>query len=286
MNQSLDPRLHAFRADLAAAELHGRVAAPRFVEGALHHVAAPLAPVRRRPASDAPLDTEALMGEELRVFDIEEGWAWGQLSRDGYVGYLPMDALDRGPARATHRVRALRSFLFPGPSIKLPPIAAISHGALIAGGAEKDGFMPLRGGFLHAGHLAPLEDLAADFVAEAERFIGTPYLWGGKSSLGLDCSALVSLALAATGIDAPRDSDMQEASLGSPIAVAPDRSGLRRGDLVFWKGHVGVMRDQGRLLHANGAFMEVTSEPLAVAEARILDRGGGPVTSCRRLVQG
>jgi cell wall-associated NlpC family hydrolase len=283
MNQPLDPRLHAFRPDLAAAELEGKVAASRFAEGALHHVVAPLAPMRRHPAADAPLDTEALMGEEARIFDAEEGWAWGQLARDGYVGYLPMEALDAGPARATHRVGALRTFLYPGPSIKLPPVAALSYGAFLRVEAERDGFAAMRGGFVHAGHLTSIDGRAMDFVAEAERFLGAPYLWGGRSSLGLDCSALVSLALAAAGVAAPRDSDMQEAALGAAHPAGTDRAGLERGDLVFWRGHVGIMQDATRLLHANGFFMEVTSEPLAAAQARILDRGGGPVTSVRRL---
>jgi hypothetical protein len=286
MTKPLDPRLHAYRSDLADIRLEGQVQAGLFVEGRLYHVAMPLAPLRRQPAADAPLDTEALMGEEAIVFDAEEGWAWAQLKRDGYVGYLPMDALDPGPARASHRVSALRTFLYPGPSIKLPPLSMLSYGAMVEIKGEADGFAMAAGGWIHAAHLTPLEARKPDFVAEAERFLGTPYLWGGKSSLGLDCSALIALSLAATGRIAPRDSDMQEASLGVPLNIGDDLAGLMRGDLVFWKGHVGVMQDEARLLHANGHFMEVTSEPLSTARDRILAKGGGRVTAIRRLMPG
>jgi cell wall-associated NlpC family hydrolase len=135
-------------------------------------------------------------------------------------------------------------------------------------------------GFIWRAHLAPLEAPAPDFVAVAEALIGAPYLWGGKSSLGVDCSGLVQIALLSAGKEAPRDSDMQEARLGSPVERdAP----LRRGDLVFWKGHVGIMRDAETLLHANGTHMLVSSEPLALVRERNLSAGAGDITNIRRL---
>jgi cell wall-associated NlpC family hydrolase len=127
-------------------------------------------------------------------------------------------------------------------------------------------------------HLAPV---AGDFVAQAERFLGAPYLWGGRSARGIDCSALVQLALLAAGREAPRDSDMQAALLGTEL---PARAALRRGDLVFWKGHVGIMRDRDTLIHANAHHMAVAAEPFGPAAARIAAAGGGPVTGRRRLV--
>jgi hypothetical protein len=219
----------------------------------------------------------------VTVFEEDEGWAWAQLQRDGYVGYLPMEALTKGLAAPTHRVSALRSFFYPGPSIKLPPVGVLSYGAHVIVTAEKDAFAVTPQGFVYTRHLVPLSHLAADAVTEAERFLGTPYLWGGKSSLGLDCSALVALALAATGINAPRDSDLQEETLGHSLPIQPGPSGLMRGDLIFWDGHVGLMQSATQLLHANGHFMEVTSEPLTIANERIVARYGAGMTTIRRL---
>jgi cell wall-associated NlpC family hydrolase len=288
MNESptglaLDRRTTPFRPDLAPAALKGRVEAARFVEGWRRRVIDGVAPLRRAPAHDAPLETEALYGETVVVFEENEGWAWAQLDRDSYVGYLPSAAL--GPEKPpTHRLRALRSFVYPKPSIKTPPLMALSFGALATAEAAEGEFSLLdEGGFVYAAHLAPLDEQEADFVAVAERFLEAPYLWGGRTSQGLDCSALVQTALTASGRLAPRDSDMQEASLGRPIVVDAALSGLARGDLVFWKGHVGVMRDPETLLHASGWHMRVVSEPLAGARERILAKNGGPIASIKRL---
>lgn len=281
---SLERRLTAARADLADERLRGQVEAARYVAGTAMRVAAPSAPLRREPRDDAALDSEALMGEAVTVFEEAQGWAWGQLALDGYVGYLPAAALGPAAPAATHRVVALRSFLYPAPDMKRPPLGFLSFGAgLTPLGQEGDFVAVPGGGFLFARHLAPAEVAEPDYVAVAERFLGTPYLWGGKTSLGLDCSALVQIALAAAGIAAPRDSDLQQAALGTERLPAPDRSGLVRSDLVFWAGHVGIMRDPTTLLHANGHHMAVVSEPLAIAEARIGEGGHGPILAAKRL---
>ncbi|ACL56122.1 C40 family peptidase [Methylobacterium nodulans] len=279
-----DPRLTPARPDLADERLRGLVEAARYVAGTARRVTAPLAPLRRAPRDDASLDTEALHGEAVTVYDVAEGWAFAQLDRDGYVGYLPAPCLG-GPGPApTHRVAALRSFVFPAPDLKRPPLAHLSFGARVAVAGTEGLYARLAdGGFVFAAHLADLEAREPDFAATAARFLGTPYLWGGRSSLGLDCSGLVQTALEAAGIAAPRDTDMQERALGSPVPVTPDLAGLRRGDLVFWRGHVGLMLDAARLVHANGHHMAVAIEPLAEAEARIRAAGGGPITTIRRL---
>lgn len=278
-----DRRLTPARPDLAAAHLRGVVEAERFVEGRPMRVVEASAPLRRHPAPDAPLDTEALHGEGVTVYEInEDGWTWGQLDQDGYVGWLPAGALIDGRPEATHRVAVMRTFLYPGPSIKLPPVAALSIGSFVRVLRQQGDFAVTPHGAIHAAHLVAADVAEPDFVAVAERFEGVPYLWGGRSSLGLDCSGLVQLSLGIAGVAAPRDSDMQEAGLGNRLAIGPDLAGLQRGDLVFWKGHVGIMRDPATLLHANGASMLVTSEPLAVAVDRILSTGGGPVTGFRR----
>ena len=274
-----DPRLTAARPDLADARLRGRVEAERYVDGRPRRVRDASAPLRRAPRPDAPLDTEAQRGEAVTVFDEAEGWAWVQLA-DGYVGYLPDEALGAPEPAPTHRVRAVRTFVYPGPNLKLPPLAALGLGAEVAVGGTDGPWLRLADGFVHAAHLAPRGEPEPDFVAVAERLIGVPYLWGGRTSLGLDCSGLVQLALAMAGVPSPRDADLQERALGRPV----ENRALRRGDLVFWRGHVGLMQDAERLLHANGHHMAIESEPLGDAEARIHASGGGPVTSIRRLV--
>ena len=281
---AFDPRVTPARPDLAARHLEGTVPAARFVDGMARAVVEPTAPLRAAPSPDAPLLTEALMGERVIVYEAtEEGFAWGQLERDGYVGWLPAGALrEPGPA-PTHRVSALRTLVFPGPSIKLPPVAALPFGARIAVAGTADRFaLTHDGGHVPLVHVRPVAEPESDFVAVAERFLGAPYLWGGKTSLGLDCSGLVQVALIACGVACPRDSDMQERALGAPVAAAADGSGLKRGDLVFWKGHVAIVRDPATLLHANAHHMAVALEPLAGAIVRIR-AGGSEVTSVKRL---
>ncbi len=277
-----DPRLTPARADLAAKSLEGKVAAARYVEGRVYEVIEPQAPLRGEPAPDAPLTTEALKGERVTVYDMNiEGWAWGQLAADGYVGWLPANALAPPAAPPTHKVTALRTFAFPGPSIKSPPLEALPLGAQLVVARVVDRMaITGSGAYVPAVHLAPIESYERDFVAVAERFLGVPYLWGGKTALGLDCSGLVQVALTACGVSCPRDSDMQERALGAPVGI--DLSSLQRGDLIFWKGHVAVMRDQASLVHANAFHMTVAIEPAAEAVARIR-AAGSEITSVRRI---
>lgn len=279
-----DPRLTPARPDLAALHLRGIVEASRFVEGQARRVIATSAPVRKEPSPEASLTTEALFGETVTVYETTgEGWAWGQLDADLYVGWLPAEALGALGLPATHKVGALRTPVFPGPSIKLPPLELLSFGARVTVTETRERFAVTEGGgFIFGNHLAPLDSVEPDFVAVAARFLGAAYLWGGRSSLGLDCSGLVQVALDAAGINAPRDSDMQERTLGAPVAFDGDISVLRRGDLIFWPGHVGIVEDGDTLLHATAAYMSVVREPLAAALKRI-EAASAPVRSVRRL---
>jgi cell wall-associated NlpC family hydrolase len=278
----LDPRLNAFRSDLADARLGRAAGDARLVEGEARMVAAPVLSLHREPRFDARIDTQALLGERVRVFETREGWAWLQLEKDGYVGYAALDDLAQPAAPPTHRVAVPSTFMFPAPDIKAQPPVTVTMNAEVAVLREDERFAHLANGrFIVARHLKPLGDFEADFVAVAESYRHVPYLWGGKSVLGLDCSGLVQLSLQAAGRIAPRDSDMQENGLGDALPI-DEFDGLRRGDLIFWDGHVGIMADGRQLLHANGHFMQVTFEPLADAVERIAKRYG-KITAIKRL---
>ena len=277
---ALDPRINAFRPEIAAKHLQGQVAAQRFVEGEFHQIIDPIADLRRAPSHEAPLDTQALLGERVTVYEVgDEGWAWGQLETDGYVGWMSANALGPlGPA-STHKVIAPRTLGFPGADIKLPPMIALPMGAALTIVRQDERFaINAFGWHFPLAHLAPVKARQPDFVAVAESLLAAPYLWGGKSSLGIDCSGLVQISLQAAGITCPRDSDMQELALGDLVAGVE----FKRGDLIFWKGHVAIARDAKTLIHANAHHMMVASEPASQAIARI-KAAGSAITSVKRL---
>lgn len=274
-----DPRLTPARADLAADHLRGSVEADRYATGVMHQVLAGVAPLRTGPGADAGLATELLFGEVFSVYDDIDGWAWGQSAVDGYVGYVPSSMLRPSVFRPTHSCAALRTFLYPAPDIKLPPLDALTLGARVNVLETEGAFARIDGdAWISSRHLTPLQDREPDFVATAERFTGAPYLWGGRSVLGLDCSGLVQISLGAAGVDAPRDTDMQEAEVGS-LSDNP----LARGDLVFWQGHVAIMCNATTVIHASATDMLVVAEPFAALEQRLADGDTGPVTSVKRL---
>lgn len=278
----LDPRLHAYRPDLADAALAGRVDAVRFVEPRLAQVVEPVVTLHKAPRFDAMQLTQALFGETVKLFHEAEGWAWVQLARDGYVGYMNGNALSAHVVAPTHRVAVPSTFMYPEASLKTLPAIPLTLNAQLAVTAESGAYSQLSNGrFVFTAHLRPVTEFESDFVAVAEMFRHVPYYWGGKSVHGLDCSGLVQLALEACGSPALRDSDMQEQTLGSELLVN-DLDSLRRGDLVFWDGHVGIMTDERMLLHANGHHMMVAAEPLKEAVDRIAARYG-QLTCIRRL---
>ena len=278
-----DPRLTPARPDLAAKYLEGRIEAKRFVAGEAFEISDSIAPLRGAPSSDAMLLTQALMGERVTIYDRNgEGFAWGQLNGDGYVGWLPDRALTKPAVAPTHKITALRTFAFPGPSIKLPPVETLVMGATITVVREEGAFAVTRDGwYLPAQHVGRIDRTADDFVAVAEQFAGTPYLWGGKSSLGIDCSGLVQVSLNAAGIGCPRDSDMQQDGLGRALDAAESKK-LRRGDLMFWNGHVAIARDADTIVHANAHHMATTIENTSEAIARI-KAAGSEITAIKRL---
>ncbi len=302
----LNPSLNAFRPDLADKRLIGQVEAERFVDPLIKRVQVPIAPLKSGADGRSGLDTQAMLGEVVKVFEEgANGWSWVQLDGDGYVGYMPSNALGPfgGPLNdefvvgaPTHRVSAVRTFVYPGPDLKFPAAVFLSLGAGLILGEERE----VRGtryrkllnmptpngeaGWVAAQHVREIDDKADDFVTVAENLVGTPYLWGGKSSLGIDCSGLVLLSCEMAGIPMLRDASMQEKEAGVALDLSAGLPPLERGDLVFWPGHVGIMIDADTLLHANGYHMAVAREPLAGAIERIAQNEYGALRAIRRLV--
>lgn len=273
-----DPRITPARPDLAAAHLKGQVQSAAFAEGRVTTIARGRAALRHAPAHDALQDDEMLFGEAFTVYESKEGWAWGQSAVDSYVGYVHTIVCG-DPVEPTHRVTALVTPLLTGPDIKQATRDLLPLNARVRVLEHDGGFVRIApDGFVFAGHIAPLDAVAPDWVATAERFVGTAYVWGGKTHAGIDCSGLVQTALASAGIASPRDADQQEKALGTKVTFAE----RRRGDLVFWNGHVGILLDAARLLHANAFHMQVEIEPVEDAVARIAPVAG-PVTSVKRL---
>ncbi|MBV8684008.1 MAG: C40 family peptidase [Caulobacteraceae bacterium] len=274
-----DPRLTLARADLASSDLEGVVRAKRFAEPKRMCVTTPFVALRRAAEAGAEQLDQVLFGEAFDVLENDGDFAWGQAARDSYVGWVDASALDKNEEAPTHWVTALRTYAFAEPSIKSRALGPLSLNALVRITQTQGELAHAVGaGWIAAAHLAPIGTGFAEPAATAERFVGTPYLWGGRDSVGVDCSGLVQQALYAAGHACPRDSDLQ-AQLGAAIAFED----LARGDLVFWRGHVGMMLDEARLVHANAWHMAVATEPLAEATARISSRGGGDPTGFRRV---
>jgi len=274
-----DPRTTLARPDLAAAGLEGMVEAARFARPIAMACPVPATGIRKALGPAAEQLDQLLFGEAFDVLETRDGWSWGQARRDGYVGFVDASALSSPVPAPTHWVKALRTAAFSEPNIKSAPVALLSMNALVAEMAREGRFVQVAGsGWIVERHLAGFGAWETDPASVAERFLDAPYLWGGRDSLGLDCSGLVQQSLYACGRAFPRDTD-QQAKQGVGVEAAD----LRRGDLVFWRGHVAMMLDEARIIHANAYRMAVTIEPLAEAVERTIAGGEGEPTAYRRL---
>ncbi|MBV8973062.1 MAG: C40 family peptidase [Sphingomonadaceae bacterium] len=263
----LDRRVHAIRDDLADVFLAGSVIAPRYVEGVARQGILPTATMHARPDAASTVISQLLLGEAFTLFDTAGDWGWGQCGHDGYVGWTRLAALGE-PLAASHRVAAATAAVFAAPDIKAPLIATVPLNALLAASDAGERFVAAAGGFVHRRHVAGLTDAAADPVAVALGFVGSPYVWGGRTRQGIDCSGLTQAALLACGIACPRDSDQQAAAFPAIGAAA-----RRAGDLVVFPGHVGILVDPDTILHANAHWMATVVEPLADAARRLAPAG-------------
>ncbi len=275
-----DPRVIPARPDLAALHLKDVVQADVYASPTPMQVSVPLAPMTAEPDAEGEMTSQLIFGEAFTAYENESGWVWGQTALDGYVGYIPEACLMEAMDEPSHRITALQALVYPDADFRARPIGALPFGARVSVGERAAPFVQLNvGGWVAETAVKPVADKAPMWVATAERFKGAPYLWGGRSAAGFDCSGLVQIALQSANVACPRDSDQQLAALGRD---AP-QSALRRGDLVFWKGHVGIMTSPKTLLHANLHHMEVAEEPFEAAVERIGQKEFGEVLGIKRM---
>ncbi|MBL4596567.1 MAG: C40 family peptidase [Robiginitomaculum sp.] len=276
-----DPRCTPARPDLADIDLQGTIHATRYVTGERGRIGVACTGLYPQPDATQEMQTELLFGEAFNVLETTENWVWGQAMRDGYVGYLARTALS-DMLEPDHWVSALRTPIFQWPDLKAPISGFLHRNSWVNVAETSDVYCDVGPGWVHKAHISALDVWAKDFINIALSYLHAPYVWGGRSSSGLDCSALVQNALFACGIKCLRDTDMQEETVGEKIAFDGDLSTLQRGDLLFWKGHVGIMAETDILLHANAYHMATALEPVDTAIARIQSTIG-PVRTVRRL---
>lgn len=271
----MDRRLTFATDRVAHVSLQGRIDAPAFAESKPAEIALPLVDLLNAPGGMR--ERQLLLGHGFDVLENRDGHAFGRAVRDGYCGWVS-DAALTAVTGVSHWVAAPASHLYDGPKVQARNLASLSFGAHVRVLGQEGAFAQTPYGYVPAGHLQPLGRWFPDPVEVAGLFLGVPYLWGGNSHAGLDCSGLVQMSLLACGLPCPGDSDLQRA-VGVPVVDAAD---LQRGDLVFWKGHVAMMVDPDTIIHSTGHFMATVIEPLAVAMARIKDQTGLDVIARRR----
>ncbi|CUI36753.1 C40 family peptidase [Cognatishimia activa] len=231
-------------------------------------------------APEGHRDRQLLFGETVGLYETHEGWAFVRSDKDGYVGYVPKSSLAHSP-EATHRISAAATHVYEQADFKSRDRMRLSHGCLLHGMENENGFLKIAEGYVPMVHCSPVGEHPSDPVSVAKTFLDTPYLWGGNSRFGIDCSGLVQAAFTECGVACAGDSDLQEDMLGYEL---PADAELKRNDLLFWKGHVAMIVDETRLIHANAHHMAVSFENTNDAIARIERQGDGPVTSRKRVL--
>ena len=284
MTDSFDPRVTPVRDDLVATHLRDRYPRANQASGQLRRATVSRATLSFGPDAAARRESELLFGEGFTVFDERDGWAWGQAARDHYVGWLPSDMLGPDLGAPTHEVVVPATYLYPEADLKSPAPVRLSLASLVvATGRREDNFLEAAGGgWIHVNHVAPREVVESDYVSTGLSLVGVPYLWGGRSSDGMDCSGFIQVVLQRAGLMPPRDSDQQEAVVGTPFDNDDDLGKLRRDDILFFQGHVGIVLDGWRFLHASASNMTVSIQRLS----NVVDHAkeaGTPPRAVRRI---
>lgn len=281
----LDKSLNPYRDDLAAQYLKGQVNAGNFVAPKLHQIKCDYAYLKTAPDTSSPNVSEVFFGELVDIYEIKNDFAWVQLKRDNYVGYLPFECVSTEIIEANKKINTIRSFAFSIPKVQGEIKNILPLNSLVkATDRVENGFVYCDGlGFIYLKHLCDLDEYAANPVELAKYFLKTPYAWGGRQALGIDCSGLIQTIHEACGINLPRDARMQE-KMGELIIPSPDFSNLKAGDLLFWQGHVAMMIDNENIIHANSFHMCVEIEPLAQTIKRYDGLGLG-LRSVRRITK-
>ena len=265
-----DRRITAIRKDIASDYFKGLIKRKKFVEGVKHTVISNYSPLHSSKSST--ISSQLLFGEQVYVFDQSNGWSWVQGMRDGYVGYTPSKNLKKQRIKSSHKVSSLRTFVYSSSNIKSDVITYLSLNSLVLISDRRNNFVKIKNlGWCFKNDFEKISKSNFNIVELSKKYLGTPYLWGGRDSMGIDCSGLVLNIMQMNCINFPRDTDLQESFVTKSIKYEKN---LRAGDLVFWKGHVAMMVDKKNIIHANAFHMITNIEPLQTVKKRILKENG------------
>ncbi len=272
-----DQRICPIRKGLASADYYGLIKNCKFVKGSIYTVHSTYSPLYFEK-KQKNLTSQLLFGEYFRVFDVNDGVAWGQSLRDNYVGYTSIQNLRKRKIISNYKVQSLRTFIYGGPSIKVDPLNYLSFNSLVNVTKKKRNFSFIPSvGWCISKDLSKINNIKFSLYDISLQYLQTPYLWGGRDSMGLDCSGLIQNLYQMIGINLPRDTDLQAAYFSKYV----DESKIKLGDLIFWRGHVAMVLDKKNIIHANAYHMKTQIEPLKSAKKRIDKDYGNILKICR-----